>query len=126
MARTQAELAQRIENARPMDPEGRYDMASKVEVKAYFKEKWEQLEYDMARVPGLEARIAELELSVWAKIKRWLKRFFAKGGSALAKSAPPIGTVIKQGEGLRRTLGPSTEQIKAAIERSRPFKPGHQ
>lgn len=70
--KTQAELAHRIRSAKPADADGRYDMASKVEVKAYLAE-----EVGHAVVAAFEeitrryeARIAELELSLWQRIKR--------------------------------------------------------
>jgi hypothetical protein len=46
-------------------------------VKAYFAKQYQQMKYDQDLIPILEARIAELELSLWAKFKRW----FNKGGS---------------------------------------------
>jgi hypothetical protein len=106
---TQADLARRIRTAQPVDKAGRYDTASKVEVKAFVKEEVERIEYEIGRIPALEARIAELELSLWARIKRW----FSKGGSMGLRNYSTKTTIT-----IEPPKGPSAEEILKAIKRS--------
>lgn len=71
------ELARRIE-AGIETKEGRYDWASKVEVRAYVRRETENFGRMVAEldeeIVGLKGRIAELELSWWRRFRRALAR----------------------------------------------------
>jgi hypothetical protein len=108
---TQADLARRIRTAQPVDKAGRYDTASKVEVKAFVKEEVERIEYEIGRIPALEARIAELELSVWAKIKRWFSSISKRIDQRL--DSHTVTTIT-----IEPPKTPSAEEILKAIKRS--------
>ena len=68
-----AELAHKIETGIET-PSGRYDWASKVEVRAYVQREIAKLVRDSANILALQARIAELELTKWQRVKRALRR----------------------------------------------------
>lgn len=128
---TQQDLARRIRTAQPVDKAGRYDTASKVEVKAFVKEEVERIEFEIGLIPRLEARIAELELSLWARIKRWFSQLGkAKTITVVAKSTTSLGkTELLGGEDLMRALRAASDKAGRTVgkppEFAEPYgKPG--